>query len=65
MVPDRRKSLLRAIEHAFQTIVSRKAAYTNMYNRFGTMDNAISYAVAAPNAVTDPYLRVAEKGQTE
>ena len=65
MVQDRRKSLLRAIEHAPQTITFWKAADTNMYNRFGAMDNAIPYAVAAPNAVTDPYLCVTVKGQTE
>ena len=48
-----------------QTIVSSKLAFTNIYDKLRTMENAISYEVVARDAFTAPHLRMSVKGQTE
>ena len=41
-----------------QTIVSSKLAFTNIDNKHGAVDNAISYEVVVRDAFTAPYLRI-------
>ena len=48
-----------------RTIVSSRAADTNIYDKFGTMENATSYIVVVRNATTDLYLRIAANGETK
>ena len=40
-------------------------AYTNIYERIGAIDNTIAHKVVVRNATTDPYLRIAEKAETD
>ena len=48
-----------------QTIVSSKLAFTNIYGKLRTMQNAISCEVVVRDAFTAPYLRISVKDQTE
>ena len=48
-----------------QTIVSSKLAFTNIYDKLRTVENAISYEVVVRDAFTAPYFRISAKGQTE
>ena len=45
--------------------MSSKLAFTNIYDKLRTMENAISYEVVVRDAFTAPYLRISLKGQTE
>ena len=48
-----------------QAIGSSRVAYTNAYDELGARDNAISYEVVVRNAITELYVSLAEKGETE
>ena len=46
-------------------MVSSKAVYSNIYDDLGTMENVFSYKIVVRNAITEPYLIIAVKGETE
>ena len=48
-----------------RTTVSSKVAYADIYDDLCAKENAISYTVVARNAITDPYLRIADTGGTK